>query len=199
MTSYEKYCNLRDSAGLTDAKVAQQIAVPRSTFSDWKAGRSKPGFNKMLKIAAFFQVSPKALLSDEEADDKPLFVLPYNVFESICNDNGFNVRTVAELAHIDGYDLLDWHSGNYYPNDTILENIAKVLHISLESIKSVAGESGDGTKKLVAVEQSQLDHVGHYIQHPEKDSLYKLADKVSDEQINEAIAALYKIMGEDTQ
>lgn len=51
MISYEKYATIRDSKGLTDGKVAERAGIGRSTFSDWKSGRSVPKYDKMCKIA----------------------------------------------------------------------------------------------------------------------------------------------------
>ena len=54
---YAKYVELRDSMGVNDAKVSAATGIPRSTFTDWKQGRSKPKLEKLLKIAEFFGVS----------------------------------------------------------------------------------------------------------------------------------------------
>lgn len=39
---YEIYCKLRDERGLKDADVARETGITKSTFSDWKTGRSAP-------------------------------------------------------------------------------------------------------------------------------------------------------------
>ena len=39
---YEIYCKLRDEKGCKDADVAKATGITKSTFSDWKNGRSKP-------------------------------------------------------------------------------------------------------------------------------------------------------------
>lgn len=51
MITYEKYAKIRDEKKLTDGKVAEMCGFGRSTFSDWKAGRSIPKAEKMQKIA----------------------------------------------------------------------------------------------------------------------------------------------------
>lgn len=61
---YEKYCELRDKAGLTDYKVSVQTGIGRSTFTDWKTGRSKPGIEKMYLIAKLFGVSIEYFLEN---------------------------------------------------------------------------------------------------------------------------------------
>lgn len=54
---YAKYAKLRDSAKLNDAQVALQTGIPRSTFTDWKQGRSAPKVEKLIKIADLFGVT----------------------------------------------------------------------------------------------------------------------------------------------
>lgn len=53
---YAKYAELRDAKGVTDAKVAEATGILKSTFSDWKSGRSAPKIDKLALIADFFGV-----------------------------------------------------------------------------------------------------------------------------------------------
>lgn len=53
---YEIYCKLRKQKGCKDADVAKATGITKSTFSDWKSGRSKPKGEKLRKIADFFDV-----------------------------------------------------------------------------------------------------------------------------------------------
>ena len=39
---YEIYCKLRDARNMKDADVARETGITKSTFSDWKNGRSNP-------------------------------------------------------------------------------------------------------------------------------------------------------------
>lgn len=51
---YSKYVEVRDEKGVTDYMVSQATGVTKSTFTDWKNGRSKPKIEKLKKIADFF-------------------------------------------------------------------------------------------------------------------------------------------------
>jgi len=64
---YEIYCTLRDSRGLKDSDVAKATGITKSTFSDWKNGRSKPKDEKLLKIADFFDVTLDYLRTGENS------------------------------------------------------------------------------------------------------------------------------------
>lgn len=66
MTTYERYCKIRDAKGYKDSQVAAATGIGKSTFSDWKNGRSNPKNDKMQKIADLFEVSVEYLLTGEE-------------------------------------------------------------------------------------------------------------------------------------
>ena len=54
---YKKYVELRDERGLSDYKVSTDTGISKSTFTDWKNGRSKPKVEKLRKLADYFNVS----------------------------------------------------------------------------------------------------------------------------------------------
>ena len=60
---YEIYCKIRDAAGCKDADVSKATGISKSTFSDWKSGRSKPKQEKLQKIADYFGVSVDYLMT----------------------------------------------------------------------------------------------------------------------------------------
>ena len=66
---YEIYCQLRDSKGCKDADVAKATGITKSTFSDWKSGRSKPKGDKLRKIAEFFNVSVEYIETGNTSSD----------------------------------------------------------------------------------------------------------------------------------
>ena len=66
---YEKYVALRDEKGVTDYRVAMETGVTKSTFTDWKSGRSVPKLDKLLAIAKYFGV-PVEYFAEEESTGK---------------------------------------------------------------------------------------------------------------------------------
>lgn len=60
---YEFYCKLRDSKGVKDSDVVKATGITKSTFSDWKSGRSNPKQDKLQKIADYFGVTVDYLLT----------------------------------------------------------------------------------------------------------------------------------------
>lgn len=63
---YEIYCKLRDEHGVKDADVVRETGITKSTFSDWKNGRSKPKNDKLQKIADYFGVTLDYLTTGKE-------------------------------------------------------------------------------------------------------------------------------------
>lgn len=63
---YEIYCKLRDKRGVKDADVVKETGITKSTFSDWKNGRSKPKNDKLQKIADYFEVSLQYLTTGSD-------------------------------------------------------------------------------------------------------------------------------------
>lgn len=59
---YERYVQLRDEKGVTDYKISEETGITKSTFSDWKSGRSKPKTDKLLILAEYFEVSLEELV-----------------------------------------------------------------------------------------------------------------------------------------
>lgn len=62
---YERYVALREKKGITDYRVAIDTGITKSTFSDWKSGRSIPKADKLLCLAKYFDVSVEYFLEDE--------------------------------------------------------------------------------------------------------------------------------------
>lgn len=63
---YERYCNLRDSRGYKDADVARITGITKSTFTDWKSGKSKPNADKLLLIAKCLETTVEYLMTGKE-------------------------------------------------------------------------------------------------------------------------------------
>lgn len=59
---YEKYVELRNKKEVTDYRVAMDTGIPKSTFTDWKNGRSKPKTEKLKILADYFEVSVEYFL-----------------------------------------------------------------------------------------------------------------------------------------
>lgn len=54
---YEKYIELRKKMGVTDYRVSEDTGITKSTFSDWKTGRSNPKVDKLKILAEYFGVT----------------------------------------------------------------------------------------------------------------------------------------------
>lgn len=66
MSLYKNYARLRDSRQLTDYRVAMDTGISKSTFSEWKAGRSNPKTEKLKILADYFGVTIEYFLEGGE-------------------------------------------------------------------------------------------------------------------------------------
>ena len=69
---YDIYCKVRDAKGYKDADVARGTGITKSTFSDWKNGRSAPKQEKLEKIATFLGVSVTYLRTGAQPEENGL-------------------------------------------------------------------------------------------------------------------------------
>lgn len=94
---YEIYSDIRNRLGYKDSDVAKGTNIPRSTFSDWKKGRSKPKQDKLIKIADFLNVSMDELLGIKRN---------YDVFtgKTTSNDVKRLLENSTEVIGIDSDD-----------------------------------------------------------------------------------------------
>lgn len=59
---YEKFAQLVKARGVTAYRVAKDLGLAPTVFSDWKYGKSKPKADKLKKIADYFGVTIEYLL-----------------------------------------------------------------------------------------------------------------------------------------
>lgn len=88
---YDNYCKLRDARGLKDADIAKITGITKSTFSDWKNGRSIPKNNKLQKVADYFGVSLDYLINGEDVTKSNLFSEYLSITQE-AQDNNINPR-----------------------------------------------------------------------------------------------------------
>ena len=65
---YVRYALHRDMNHLTDYEVAKTLRIGRSTFSDWKSGKTFPKVEKLIAIASFLGMSLDYFLLGKEND-----------------------------------------------------------------------------------------------------------------------------------
>ena len=63
---YEKFAALLKQREITAYRVSKDTGIPANTFTDWKNGRSKPKFDKLLILAKYFGVPVEYFAEDEK-------------------------------------------------------------------------------------------------------------------------------------
>ena len=67
MVKYETIERLIKEKGYKSSRIAKEIGIAASTFSDWKSGRSVPKMDKLQKIADYLGVTLGELTAEWEA------------------------------------------------------------------------------------------------------------------------------------
>lgn len=78
---WEIFEKLLKEKGLTSYKVSQKTGIGRSTFTDWKNGRSVPGTDKLMKISECLGVSIEYLKTGKEPEPTEMPPLMPEQFE----------------------------------------------------------------------------------------------------------------------
>lgn len=61
---YEKFVDLLYKANKTTYQVSKDTGIAQNVFSNWKRGRSKPKFDKLLILAKYFGVPVEYFAED---------------------------------------------------------------------------------------------------------------------------------------
>lgn len=127
---YEIYCKLRDSKGCKDSDVAKATGITKSTFSDWKNGRSEPKIDKLQKIADYFDVSVDWLLGKAEMQ---VISLPEKHTFSVKDEKDIAKTMDALLEQLENeQDAL------MFDGEPLDEESKELLRISLENSVRIA-------------------------------------------------------------
>ena len=60
-TFIKRLKELRKSMSLTQSEVAKQLGVPKSTYANWKQGRTEPSIKDIFNLIKFFEISANDL------------------------------------------------------------------------------------------------------------------------------------------
>jgi len=63
---YENFSKLLKENNITPYRISAETGISQSTLSDWKRGRCIPKYEKLLKIADYFEVTVEYLRDESE-------------------------------------------------------------------------------------------------------------------------------------
>lgn len=124
---YEIYCKLRDERGVKDADVVRDTGITKSTFSDWKNGRSKPKNDKLQKIADYFGVTLDYLTTGKEESENNKIVF-----------NRRDEKDIAKRLEDALADLEDAQQGLMFSGEPLDDETRELLKASLENSIRIA-------------------------------------------------------------
>lgn len=65
---YKKFAALLKKHEVTAYRVSKETGIPANTFTDWKKGRSKPKFDKLMALAKYFDISVEYFYDEDPQD-----------------------------------------------------------------------------------------------------------------------------------
>ncbi|MGG4555246.1 MULTISPECIES: helix-turn-helix domain-containing protein [Paenibacillus] len=68
MSIYERIESLIKSKAMTKKEFCKELGISTGNLGDWKRGKSSPGTNKLIDIAAYFDVSLDWLMTGRERE-----------------------------------------------------------------------------------------------------------------------------------
>ena len=144
---YEIYCELRDEKGYKDSDVARITGITKSTFSDWKSGRSTPKQDKLQKIADCFNVSLDYLATGKENSET------YEILAKLLEERNLKAADVCRGTGLPSSLFSEWKRGKSTPKADKLQKIADYFGVSLEYLMT-------GNEKESSVQpESELSNV----------------------------------------
>jgi repressor LexA len=102
---YERYLELLEEKGVKTADVSKSTGIRQGVFSDWKSGRYKPKHDKMMLIAAYFEVAVEYLegTSDDRIPSRPQWqdLAEYRWEEKTEEDNRLSdfIQNMKKVYH----------------------------------------------------------------------------------------------------
>lgn len=103
---YEIYCKLRDRRGLKDADVVRETGITKSTFSDWKSGRSNPKNDKLQKIADYFDVSLDYLTGNSYIEEMGHIIQEERIDQGISQEE-LAIKSGVPIEDLELYEAAD--------------------------------------------------------------------------------------------
>lgn len=123
---YDIFTELLKQKGKKAIDVSRATGIPSSTFSDWKKGKSKPGTEKMIKIANFLGVTVEYLTTGKEP----------SVSTSELNEK--DEKDIAKRLENALSDLEDSQNALMFSGEPLDDETRELLKASLENSIRIA-------------------------------------------------------------
>lgn len=189
---YEIYCKLRDERHLKDADVVRETGITKSTFSDWKSGRSNPKQDKLQKIADYFSVPLEYLMGKEGLVQCPICGLEYQA----SNLEDCKIHQKEHKA----FERATKQFGIIYPSTTYETIKSKYLNIATDINMSTEDRMNAWIEVIRAYWSRSLCGCSYDLSHPDFDKYASMIlnqstfkKRINDDYIYERLISMYGI------
>ena len=153
---YEIYCKLRDDLGLKDVDIVKATGITKSTFSDWKTGKSAPQIDKLQKIADFFGVTVDYLTTGKNESEIEESITMYNTFVKLLNQSKKRASDVSKATGIPSSTFSEWKKGKSTPKSDKLKKIADFFEVTVDYLIAGVDETKKKDSLLASKEMKEI-------------------------------------------
>lgn len=130
---------LRAKAGVTQPQLAVALGVSKGNVGDWETGKSKPGFNALVAIAQFFNVSTDFLLGLDSGNHENTGQ------EDICDLTEAEVDLLMMYRMLDGRDKKEIFSCMHLKYKRMLEDEEEFCSTYTDMKSSAKSDPDEGS------------------------------------------------------
>ena len=138
---------LMENGGVTPAKLLTDLGLPKSSITEWKKGKSKPGTTAITKIADYFGVTTDYLLGLSQDSTTVNFAMPVNSkVSNVYQNSGYIKGRGTQGTQISAITYMSEEKKGLFDiyDDLTLINKIKVIeyaHTLQESQKKIEVEA----------------------------------------------------------
>lgn len=139
LTLAERLAALRKQAKLSQADVAEKLALSRQAVSKWESGKGLPSLIAYSVLSSLYGISVDVILSGKEAeDDHTLPKLKNQQFHEALREarrhRKISQESLAQSLSVSRQSVSKWESGKAEPDADHLLALAKLLKVSLSQL-----------------------------------------------------------------
>ncbi len=145
---------LRSKKNISQAELSKQIGISQGNIASWETGVAKPGYDALIKLSNFFNISADNLLELSNTPDSPPLINPaafptleetpalvatsvFSRLDFIIKERGLTLSRVEKECGLGNGTIKRWESQS--PRLDKLVSVARFLNISLDFL--VFGDS----------------------------------------------------------
>ena len=151
----ERIKSLRTQKGITQAKLALELGIAKTTLAAYEQGKNEPSNETLIKIANYFDVSTDYLLGITNVQATNLniaFIAKYLGLTERAINELHCYNKLATQGNIEMQQKIDTLNLLFTPSCELLENITAYLQFSATHFKNFYNDADDALSPISDLE-----------------------------------------------